>query len=46
MAKVIGNGIEMATCQDCKWHKSKPSFCSKKKNYVGRKLIACDLFKR
>ena len=46
MAKEIGKGIKLATCQDCKFHKNNPSFCNKKEAYVGRKATACDLYKR
>jgi len=32
-------------CQDCKYHTNRPSYCSNKKEYVGRKS-KCESFNR
>ena len=38
--------VKVDTCQYCKGHKNKPSYCNTKKEYVGRKAKKCDDFKK
>lgn len=42
--EVIKNIEKKKYCQNCRFHKNKPSFCKLKNEFVGRKKI-CDQHK-